>query len=747
MSLLEFIKLFGKHFNLMILTGVSTAALVFYLTKGEKALYYTTTTINTGIISGYTIERSKNSGRIDREHANNEIANLISLATAFTTIEDLSMKLIATYLSIDLDDPKWVTYENKWRVEEALPDSLFLGVEIDTSAEITFQNLKEFKETHKNCPFDDLIYSDHDFFGVEWLQGISVNRKDNSDLIVMTYTTSDPAICQQTLITLTDMFIKKYKKLKEGQSEDVLGFFEQATKESQDELKSAENNLLEFRVDNKIINYYEQTRFIAGKKEDLDERSFDEMMTLEATQAALQRVEQQLGAKGKLTTLNAAILDKRKEVSDVTSRLAQYEILSLEGEPINKVEVDLLEDQLDTLKKEIEQLAVESYAITYTPEGIGSDQILSEWLKAVISLEQTSSRLAVIQQRKREFNDIYSRFAPWGSRLKKIEREIGLAENAYLENLHSYNQARLHLQNTLMSANLQVMDAPFYPNKDLGSQRGMLVVVGFLAGFSLTFGVIILMEFLDTTLKRPAFASRTIGLDLCGVFPKFPNYLKRKYKIDYAFVRNRTTDIALQNIKINLPEQEDEPQIIIITSIRGQEGVTFISRNIVQQLKLRNDKVLHLYPKIQRNQSDSRSPIEPNLIKESLPYSTRNFHKIDFLNIKELLNMNPDLADKRFDFIVLELPAIIFGTYPIELIGKSSATMLVCRSNRSWNSSDRKALKGYRQLHKNYIGLIINGVKPDALEDIMGEVPKRRSFIRRFIKRVVLFKFSEKAKI
>ncbi len=748
MSLLDFIKLFGRHLNLMVIVAVATAALVFYLTKGEKSLYSSSTVINTGIVSGYTIERSKNGGRIDREYANNEISNLITMAKAYETIQELATQLLTEYVMLEnYDDPSYIAWENRGRLREVLPDSLKALLVFDTVRAHVYENVIKWRDAGgADNPVYDLIYSKDDFFGLQHLQGISVNRKGNSDLIEMSYTTSDPAVCRRTLMMLTDIFIKKYKRLKEGQSEDVLGFFEEATSKSEAKLRAAENRLLEFRVDNKIINYYEQTRFIAGKKEDLDELLFNEKMNLEGTKAALTKVEKQLDNRGNLTKLNASIIKKREELSEVTGKIARHEILAFEREKVDSNKLIFWKTRLEQLKGEIENLAVETYALNYTPEGVGSDQILSEWLKAVIALEQTSSRLAVIEQRKKEFNEIYSQFAPWGSRLKRIEREIGLAENAYLENLHSYNQARLHLVNTLMSANLQVLDAPFYPTSDLGSKRMLLVVVGFLAGFAMTFGIVILMEFLDTTLKKPVYASEIIGLPLYSAFPKFPIKKSNRSKIDYDYIRERAADIAVQNMLINL-EANSHPPIILFTSTREQEGVTFLSNILVKDLRQRNHKVLYLFP---FTRTKSGRIINWNVPSNRDNYTidpehlqTTDFQAPDW--ISKLTEANLQSAD--FDFIAIELPSILSGTYPTALLPKTSLTVLLCRANRSWNTADQSALASYQHKHKGPVGLIINGVKAESLEDIMGEVPKRRSFIRKLIKRIVLFQFSEKSKL
>ena len=129
-----------------------------------------------------------------------------------------------------------------------------------------------------------------------------------------------------------------------------------------------------------------------------------------------------------MADLNSAVLVKRDEISKISSKLALAEF-ALEKDNSAPQQILTLQNRLATLKEEVGDIAQQKLKVDYSPEGLVSDELLSNWLKAVILLEESQSRLSVIKQRKKEFETIYSQFAPWGSRLKKIEREIALAED------------------------------------------------------------------------------------------------------------------------------------------------------------------------------------------------------------------------------------------------------------------------------------------------------------------------------
>ena len=86
MTLIEIIRLIIRYFWYIAGTAMVLTLLVFFNTQNDKKKYATHTLLNTGLISGYSIE-SSSSGRVDYAKTNNEIENLINLATAYETKE------------------------------------------------------------------------------------------------------------------------------------------------------------------------------------------------------------------------------------------------------------------------------------------------------------------------------------------------------------------------------------------------------------------------------------------------------------------------------------------------------------------------------------------------------------------------------------------------------------------------------------------------------------------------------------
>lgn len=738
MNFLEFTKLIQRNLPIMLLTAFTTAALVFLLTRQNKDQYYSETLIDTGIVAGYDIESAGSGQRVDREFMRNEMESLISMAKAHETMEELATRLLARYLMLNEPASRWMSTESFGEFRENFPESLRRELVDPDSLEGTYQNLVAMRDAHQQNAVSQIIYSNHQFFGLDQLRNtIRVNREGNSDLLKIAYTTSDAAVCQQTLIALTDLLTQKVREQRRSQSSSVLTYFEQATQQASLRLRNAEDRLLAFHEENNIINYYEQTRFIANKKEDLDEMFFKERMELRASRAKLSRLEDQLRNRVRLSELNNDLMAKRTELTSISRDLAKYELVA-KGSPEADIrpEVQALQERHRELREAIGEVALEKYQVEYSPEGMDTKQMLDEWLKIVISSEESGARLAAIEERRNEFEEIYQQFAPWGSRLKRIEREIDLAENAYLENLHSYNQARLHMQNTLMSASLQLVDAPFYPIRPLPSKRLLLIAIGFIAGLLLTLGAVIGLEFLDHSLKRPVAAARATGLELFGTLPRQNAGAKTgARKVDMDYVQSRSVELLLQQIKLHTQQVSGRPRKVVVTSTRAGEGKSLAAREAAAKLRAYGRRVLYLSPW-------SKSQVKNAAHPDDKPYSI----DVSFPgkgSVAELLKQNhADVQLTAYDYVFVEIPGLLTGQYPIDVAAEADLSLLVCRANRVWNAADQKAIDTYHKAINDKAKLVMNGVPAEYLEDSLGELPRRRSPLQRWFKRMATLNFA-----
>ncbi len=585
---------------------------------------------------------------------------------------------------------------------------------------------------YKNASDTGFIYEllnyQHPHYSIKALSTIKPKRIGNSDLIEMSFELDDPGICQQALLILIDVFIENFKKIKENQTDAVVKYFQKQVNQATRRLQISEDKLLDFNEKNSIINYYEQTKFIAEQNEDLDLSYQEEKMKRASAEAALRKIENRLNLRGEINLASSEIVKKRKELGDLTTRIAMVEAFQSDS---NAWELVYLKNKAQKIRDELEAAITELYSYNNTIQGMPLQDLLQEWLTKVMEYEESDAKMTVLVERKKEFTDKYNQFAPLGASLKRIEREIDIAEQEYMSLLNSLNEAKLKQQNIEFSSNIKPVDLPFYPIQPQPSKRKLLIIAAAFAGFILVLALIVLLEFFDTTLKNPENAEKVIGIPFGSVFPLLPSGFK---KVDYPLIMDRLTDILFQNIQLKSGDifNTKKQKVIAFISTRTQEGKSMISEKLFSKLKEVEPTTILLSP----------DDPEKTMMEGQIYYQGG----IALSHAGSVLDLLPDGTAKleEHHYILLELPALLYNSFSVGMYKSIDAPVLVARSNRTWNEADKRALDTFSNLSEKEPVFFLNGVSLEALESVIGEIPKKRSLMRQLLKRILKFQIHSK---
>jgi len=582
------------------------------------------------------------------------------------------------------------------------------------------------------------------FYSIAALSKVEIYRIQSSDLIKLSYKTTDPGIAQQTLVFLTKGFIRSFKLLKQNQTDAVIAYFKRQLEDAMRRLQKAESDLLVFNSTNNIINFYEQTKTISIAKEDLDVTYQNKQIGLASSDAAIKIIEKKLETHAKLSLNTSAILRVRNELTNSNMQIANIEI-DLGNDSATIKQLTFLKNKVENLKRELKDNIDQLYLVTNSVEGLPLKDLLNSWLTNVIAYEENKASIRVLSERKRYYQKVYEIFAPLGAKQKRFERLIGVTESEFLELLHDLNLAKLRQQDDEMSTNLKVVDAPFYPLHALRSKAFMFVLAAALLGLVFVIIILLALEFFDTTIKTGERAERFIKLKLAGLYPKI---VKQIYNVDIGFILPRLVEIMAQNIKINLHRLQDindkKPVVILLFSTRDSEGKTTIGRELSRKLRSYGENTLFLNY-IKENLGPAEGFSNGELIPptdDEIQYIVQdNFFEIK--DVRELLRDYEHLDLESYSYIFIEVPSLINNAYPIDLIQKFDLALLVVRANRSWTDADKAALNGFLSVTKQPALIALNGVDLMFLDTVFGEIPKQRSKFRTTVKRILTFRFRE----
>ena len=799
MKLIGLIRLMLKHKIVLIIVPLLLALMVARLTKEPKLSYVSGTVLYTGLASGSSIEMEKS---FNYFATNTAFDNLINIIKSRETQEQVAVRLLSQHLLLPHADPKYISPKLYAAFKEKIPPYLYKYVSHDHAQKVLTDSLAAVQSVLNDNADDSTLFpltinkadyektvanltalmhsNDTNFvykllnfqdehYSIKAISTIKAERLNNSDLIKLSYEVNDPGICQQTLVIFNDVCIENYKKIKENRSDAVVKYFEAQLRQASTKLKNAEDQLLAFNKSNNIINYYEQSKAVAVVKEDMESDYSNKKALLAGTEAAIKKLEEKLDIQELVQVKSSNVLEKRKQLGDINFEIASAEASGIESDE-NTKKIEQLKKQQELLQNDIKSSVGDLYHYQNSVEGLPVNTTLSQWISNVTEAENLKAKMKVMDEHNKDFQQQYAIYAPAGANIKKIEREIAVSEQGYLEILHGLNLAKLKLQDNELTSNLKTVDPPYYPLQAMPTKRAVLVIAAGLVGFILVFGAILAMEYLDDTLKNSKKASKILQIPTLGMMPKIS---LNPGSVNLPYVQNRLLEIVTQNIEqhITANNSGNKVKTIVFVSNAEKEGKSVLSANIAKKLIQKGNKVLVLqygapyqkarqqrrFPIINRllGYQDPRVDFENPFLADPATYLPSSFYFICDINehylnagsYSEILKQKGIHLSFIPDYVLIELPSLINNNYPGKLIAGADMTILICRANRLWANADQVILENIQSLSGDKLRFLINGVDIKETEMVLGDLPKKTGSFRKKIKNMFRFQFFSKNQI
>lgn len=723
MTLIQFFRLLNRNLNLFLLSSIALAVVTYMLTRNLPKTYESQAEVFTGIASGINVDAVDNV-KVDFLTSATEFDNLINIIKSRQTLEEVGMRLLVQHMMLDSADPGYINQENWGHFQYKMPDSLKQALLDPYSVENTLRRVKYYKEKYWDDEKVKLTFeSPGSHYSWKRISSIGVSRVQSSDLLRIYFSSNDPGITQNTLLILIEVFTKNMAVIKSGQSASVVEYFRAKVNEAAQDLNLAEDRLQTFRIKNRVINYQEQTRSLTIEKERMEDEYQAEIAKRQAALAALTKLEEQLALNSVMIQLGNDILNKKQELIDLQSKIAELETYLNDADLLQKLRSKAL-----LLTEEVRNMLAQRYAYSRTTEGISVATIIDSWLDATLALDAANARVEVFLKRKEYFREQYDKYAPLGSQFARLERDIDIKEANYLELLNSLNQALLRQRGEMVASGGQVVtQPPPFPHEPNPSKGTMLIMVGAIVGFIVPFLFIVLKELLDSTIKTPVRGEEITGLKMVGAYPDLTARSEVK-NVNFEWLHEKAAAHLAQNIRLEGKDKGSRQMAknIVVFSTRKEDGKQLTTHVVANELASLNFRVLVMGPK--------------ELPKGETPYYDYLIYKNDrdFVNTEHITELIPMGFDPMlYDYVFLVLGSVLTNPYPLNLLDQFNVSICVVGAFRDWNRADETALAEFTETLGFKPRLILNGVEPDYMASVLGEIEKDRSWIRRFIKGIL----------
>ena len=693
--------LFKIRWYLVILPLIALVV-AWFMTRNMPRVYDTNMTIYTGMITGYNIEGGV--GAVGG-NAQTNITNLMLIVTTDQTIHEVSLRLFARCMMYGnpKKDNNYISAEHFRQLEASVPAEVKALINRNNE-DVTYSNLKAYeKPTPDNYLFGILNY--HSWFGINNITSrLKVLQLERSDIIDIGYSADDAGIAYNTLDILYTVFGRHYQDLRFGETNNVIKFFEKEVRRLYGILTGAEDDLIRYNIDRRIINYGEQTKQLTVL--DAQHRQFgnSQLMDYTTSKAMMDYLERQLGNRAKIIRANKDFTSQITDISRIQSRISNLKLMNSEGGASNESQIELAkaERMLRDAEARMKDLTKDIEAGSYSSEtGVKASDMISKWLEQVLILEKAKAQMSAQDIMRQQLDKDILYYAPIGATIDRKERHISFVEGNYMEMLKALNAARLRQRNLQMStATLRLLNPPMFPLNAQPTNRMMILLGAFMLTFVLTAMYFFIIELLDRTLRDRMRSERITKIPVMGCFPKESNLRYRRY--------NKTiSDMALRQLsKSLLPYfKEGQQNVLNLLSTDAANGKSFIAQELQNYW------------------------ISIGLQVRLLTYD-EDFLAEDskFIMAKDIKDLCPDLLPN--EIAIVEYPNLDDNSISPALLNMGTINLMVTRANRTWKDVDQKALKELQsQLEKkDTLYMYLTETQRYAVEEFVGQLPPYTRF-------------------
>ena len=687
----------------LIILPLIALVVAWFMTRHMERIYDTNTTIYTGMITAYNIEGGSG---VAGGQVQTNMTNLLLLITTDVTIHEVSLRLFARCMMYGNPnkDNNYISAEHYRQLSSSVPAEVKALIN-HNSENATYANLKAYeKPSADNFLFGLTNY--HPWFGTNSITGrLKVVQLNHSDIIDIGYSANDAGIAYNTLDILNEVFARQYAQLRYGETNNVIKFFEREVARLYRILTNAEDDMIRYNVEKRIINYGEQTKQLAGL--DASQKVSDNNLLIDrtTTRALMDYLERQLGDRAKIIKANKEFTDQVTDISRIQSRISNLRLMNSEGGGTgveSQLELAKAERMLQDATNNVRNLVKDIEAgTTSTETGVKANDMISKWLDQVLLLEKTKAHESAqdIMRQKLDKEILY--YAPIGATIARKDRHISFIEGNYMEMLKALNAARLRQKNLQMTtATLRVLNPPMFPMNAQPTNRMMILLGAFMLTFMLTAMYFFIIELLDRTLRDRMRSERITKIPVMGCFPKESTLRYRRFNKTIA-------DMALRQLsKALLPHfKEGQQNVLNLLSTDAANGKSYVAQEL-------ENYWISIGLQVRRLTYD-----EDFLAEDSR-----------FIMAKDIKDICPDILPN--EIAIIEYPNLDDNSVPSGLLNMGTVNLMVTRANRTWKDVDQKALKELQSQLKdqNTLFMYLTECQRYAVEEFVGQLPPYTKF-------------------
>ncbi len=556
----------------------------------------------------------------------------------------------------------------------------------------------------KNSIFGSKNTNKKDQVELLFLEGLTVKPIGTSQLLKVSYDSSDPQLAAQISNSVAKTFVRQNLERRFDTATSSKAYVNENITIAKRSLEEAEQKLNEYARAEGIV-------------QDADGQSSGSFTLKKHTEEVVLAEKERIEAEAAFT------LHRKNPENGISATINDPYILSLKKAAAkNEAKYQSLKNKRTAsarrLRKQIDNILGDINAETNNIKS----SLKTRFLEAQQKENMLRTQLEVLKKSAlsgQAKNTKYNRL------LREVEINQ-LSYNKQLEQLMEINTAI-----NVNSNNITIIDKASPPSKRYKPNLKTNLLFGSLLGLLLGMGIAFLREFTDDTIKDHRVLERTTGLPVLTQLPDIKDTDPKKLALQVALEPRSPLTEAIKSLRTSLrfSTRSGAPKTIFITSSGAAEGKSTIALNLATAYAQTGNKVLLI-------DSDLRNPsihklLELNniegltnvLANTTAPYEDAS-HPCMIKNLRvitsgpipsdpvELLSGQKmvellDKASQEYDHIIIDGPPVLGLADALVIANLAEATIVTVQAGVTQKASLLDSLKRLESAKANLLGSVL----------------------------------------
>ena len=554
----------------------------------------------------------------------------------------------------------------------------------------------------------------------KFMDNLSVTPIRNSQLIDITFESSDPKLATAVSNTLADAYISSDLEGRLAITDKATGSLTEQLEELKQNLQQSEKALQSFRDKEKLVDVRGVDSLAAKELDELTEQLVEARRNRTASETAYRQVTSLKGQPIEAYETIPAVLkdpglqDVKRIKSEVERKVAELKKRYGPKHP----KMIAANDELNAAQQSVER------QILNVIEAVKKEYEVSKAKESHLS--------GAMSRTKRDMTDINRKT----SQLIALERDVEANRNIYETFLSRFKETSA--VSDIQPVNARIVDPAVLSTEPAKPKKSLIIFIAFIASLILATIIAFLIEALDNTMENAQDVENKLHLSVLGILPKLKIWVKKDIKVLRYYTDNNQTPFA-ENIRtirsgLLLSSIDEKQKVILVTSSIPGEGKSMISVNLALSLGQMGHSVLLIDCDLRRPSIKEVFGLDSNdiglshfmLETHTLEQATHQFEKeqisvmpsgeippnpLELLSAERFITGLNSLKSK-YDHIVIDSAPSVAVSDAVVLSQLVNQVIYVVKADATPYQLAEEGLKRLQKVNAPIVGVVLNQVGP-----------------------------------